>query len=62
MQAPQHTTGRPGVVVLDERQIDTGIAVAFDVEALEEEAARVAKYLGLDDQHARQRSFDHIHG
>jgi len=46
---------------LHEGQGDAGVAVALDLEALDKKAARVAKHLGLDDQHARQDGLDHLH-
>ncbi|MNN52795.1 hypothetical protein D3C81_1675140 [compost metagenome] len=53
MQSAQHAARRSGVVILNERQINTSVAVALDMEALKEESASIAEYLWLDDQHAR---------
>lgn len=61
MQPAQHTALRARVVVLHEGQGDARLAVAIDLEGLEEEAAMVAEYLRLDDQHPGQGRLDDLH-
>src|SRR5690606_34661744 len=61
MQPAQHAALRARVVVLHEGQGDARLAVALDLEGLEEEAAVVAEGLRLDDQHAGQRGLDDVH-
>src|SRR5690606_26432572 len=51
MQAAQYPAAGAGMVVLDERQVDAYLTVAFGLEGLEEESALIAEHPGLDDQH-----------
>jgi len=52
MQPAQHALGAAAVVVLNELVVGAGgLIEGFLVEAFIEEAARVAKHLGFDDQH-----------
>jgi hypothetical protein len=62
VQAAQDAARRARVVVLDEGRgrADGGVELAL-VEALEEKAARVGEYLGLDDQHPGQRGIRYFH-
>ena len=62
MEAAQHAARRARVVVLDEgnRRAD-GVVERLLVEALEEEATRVAEHLRFEDEHAGQRGRGRLH-
>ncbi|MOA60518.1 hypothetical protein D3C78_1854200 [compost metagenome] len=49
------------MVVLHEGQGDARLAITLDLEGFEKEATLVAEHLRLDDQHAGQGRFDHVH-
>src|SRR5256886_13835056 len=54
MQPAQRSPQRAGMVVLHEIVGDAALPVPLGVEGLQEEAARVAEDIGLDDHHPRQ--------
>jgi hypothetical protein len=62
VQAAQHAARRARMVVLDEGDPLAGRGhERLLVVALEEEAARVAEHLGLDDEHAFDRGGSGLH-
>ncbi len=61
MQTTQNSILRPRVVVLNERQLNSGVTIARLLVALHEKAALIAKHLGLNNQNARQLGLDNIH-
>ena len=63
MQAAQHALRGAAVVVLNELHViqPGGCAEFPQVEALEEEAARIAKHLWLDDAYIRNGCVKHPH-
>src|ERR1035437_3380399 len=61
MEPPQNAAARERNVVLHEVLGDAGLAVAAQVPRLEEEAARIAKHLGLKDEQAGDIASQNIH-
>src|SRR5262249_22500121 len=61
VQAAQRAAHRTRQVVLDERLRDADARITLHLKRLRKEAARVAKYLWLDDQYARNGSLDDLH-
>src|SRR5690606_32738812 len=60
MQATQDSPLRAGMVVLHERQINSRLAIAFDLERLQKKSAMVPKHPGLDDQHPGKLRFNNL--
>src|SRR5258706_15014673 len=62
MQAAQHALGAFGVVVLHKIDIEAGrLCKDLAIERFKEEAALVAKYLGLDQQYLRNGGWRGLH-
>ena len=62
MQTAQHAPGAAAMVVLHKIDIKAGSFVeGFLVEAFEEEAARIAEHLGLDDEYVWDGGGDYVH-
>ncbi|MNG24727.1 hypothetical protein D3C84_1094870 [compost metagenome] len=63
MQTAQYAFLRAGMVVLNELRLQASrLFESPGIEAFIEETAFVTKYLGFDDQNARQVGGDYIHG
>ena len=62
MQAAQRASQRARQVILHERLRDADVGVTLHLKRLRKEAARIAKYFWLDDQHAGNSSLDDVHG
>jgi hypothetical protein len=62
VKAAQHALGGARMVVLHEAHVaaECGVEGAL-AEAFEEEPARVAEDLGLQDEHIGQRCANHVH-
>src|SRR5260221_10526708 len=62
MQAAQHALGAFGMVVLHKIDIEAGsLCKDLAIERFKEEAALVAKYLGLDQQYLRNGGWRGLH-
>jgi hypothetical protein len=62
MQTAQNAARRARVIILYEIGCKPGELLKLSlIEALEEEASRIAKYLGLDDQDIRYIGTNDIH-
>src|SRR5690606_7350505 len=62
VQAAQHATRRRGDVALHEARLEAVRGELVVVERFEELPACIAEHLRLDDQAARTRGFDDLHG
>src|SRR5690606_7507921 len=60
MKTTQDSPLRAGMVVLHERQINSRLAIAFDLERLQKKSAMVPKHPGLDDQHPGKLRFNNL--
>src|SRR5690606_26226616 len=60
MQPAQHPLPRAGMVVLHERQIDSRLAIALDLEGFQKKPAMIPKHPGLNDQHPRKLRFNYV--
>jgi len=57
----QDPVGRAGKTVLHEWSFNTSTGVAFGLIGLHKKATRIAKALGLNDQHTRNGRHDYFH-